>query len=336
LAEDLQLKTDAAEIDDSELSAEGLPPSVSVIIPAYNVAPYIGETLDSVFAQSFKNLEVIVVNDGSPDTEEFERAIAPYRDRIRYLKQENRGASVARNTGLHAARGEFVAFLDADDLWLPNYLEEQMKFIRERGCDLVCADASYFGDPSLAHQTYMQSLMETAPSTGDVTFLQLLNAEQHLITSGIVARRQPIMDVGEFDVTLPNSQDFDLWLRLVRSGARLSYHKDVLLKYRCRQDGLTGDRGNTLRRELRIFDKIEQTYDLSPTERAKAIPVIRDHRALTEFELGKLHLTKGQFKEARSAFARANQHRPSLKKSAALWLTRLAPRVMQTICLRRM
>jgi glycosyltransferase involved in cell wall biosynthesis len=103
-------------------------PAISVVIPAYKVAPFIDETLKSVFAQTFTDYEVIVVNDGSPDTEEFERAIKPYLDRIRYLKQENCGASVARNSGLLSARGEFVAFLDADDLWLPTYLEAQMKF----------------------------------------------------------------------------------------------------------------------------------------------------------------------------------------------------------------
>src|SRR5260221_785574 len=92
-------------------------PTVSVVIPAYNVARYISETLESVFAQTFTDYEVIVVNDGSPDTEDFEQAIAPYLNRILYLKQENLGASVARNTGLQAARGEFIAFLDADDLW---------------------------------------------------------------------------------------------------------------------------------------------------------------------------------------------------------------------------
>src|SRR5438270_13228585 len=120
-------------------------PSISVVMPAYKVAPYIGEALESVFAQTFTDYEVIVVNDGSPDTEDFEQAIEPYISRIRYLRQENRGASVARNTGLQAARGEFIAFLDADDLWLPPYLDQQMKFIRERGCDLACADAEYFG-----------------------------------------------------------------------------------------------------------------------------------------------------------------------------------------------
>jgi glycosyltransferase involved in cell wall biosynthesis len=84
-------------------------PKISVIIPAYNVAPYVGETLRSVFAQTFVDFEVIIVNDGSPDTEEFERVLTPFRERINYLTQENRGASAARNTGLRAARGEFVA-----------------------------------------------------------------------------------------------------------------------------------------------------------------------------------------------------------------------------------
>src|SRR5260370_2508378 len=125
------------------LEREG--PRVSVVIPAYNVAPYISETLATVFAQTFSDFEVVIVNDGSPDTEEFEREIQSYADRIVYLQQENRGASAARNTGVRAARGQLIAFLDADDLWSPNYLTEQLKFIREYGCDLACADAMIFG-----------------------------------------------------------------------------------------------------------------------------------------------------------------------------------------------
>src|ERR1700730_2251989 len=124
---------------------ESAAPLISVIIPAYNVASYIDETLGGVFAQTFTDFEVIIVNDGSPDTEEFERAIQPYRESICYLKQENRGASGARNTGLRAARGELIAFLDADDLWSPNYLAEQLRFMREFDCDLACADAMISG-----------------------------------------------------------------------------------------------------------------------------------------------------------------------------------------------
>ncbi len=203
-------------------------PVVSIIIPAYNVAPYIGETLDSVVAQTFADYEVIVINDGSPDIEDLECALARFTGRLNYLKQENRGASAARNTGLRAAQGELVAFLDADDLWLPNYLYEQVKFMRARDCDLVCADAEVFNDASREEKTYMESLMADAPPTGDVTFLGLLSAEQSLITSGVVARRELIHQVGLFDEALRNSQDFDLWLRLARLGAQMAYQRRTL------------------------------------------------------------------------------------------------------------
>jgi len=324
----------AAEFSANEDFAHD-PPKVSVVIPAYNVAQYVGETLESVFAQTFSDFEVIVVNDGSPDTEDFEHAIEPYLSRIRYLKQENLGASVARNTGLQAARGEFIAFLDADDLWLPAYLDQQMKFIRERGCDLACADAIFFGDPSTEGRTYMDILMSSAAAVDDVTFLQLVNAERSLITSGVVARREPIIQIGLFDETLRNAQDFDLWLRLALRGDRLSYQRKVLLRYRCRPDGLTGDAINSHRRELRVFDKIEQSYDLSPAERKEVSVVIKKRRALLEFEIGKHHAAHGDFKQARDSFEESNRLRPGSKKQIALWLTNFAPRAMQAICARR-
>ncbi|HEY3028430.1 MAG TPA: glycosyltransferase family A protein [Pyrinomonadaceae bacterium] len=320
------------ELDDSD----SLPPLTSIVIPAYNVAPYIGETLDSVFAQTFTDYEVILVNDGSSDTDELERALEPYAGRLRYLTQENAGASVARNQGLRAARGEFIAFLDADDLWRPNYLEEQLKFLREHKCDLVCADAMIFGDSPDAGRTYMEWLMDAAPPAGEVTFLDLVRGERSLITSGIVARRKLILEVGLFDEALRNAQDFDLWLRLARHGARLAYHRRLLLRYRCRQNSLTGDATNSIAREFRVFDKIEQSYNLTAAERAEVSPVIRDRRAALQFELGKLLLAQGELERARAAFASASNLGRSWKMMAALWFSRLAPSLMQSLYLRRM
>ncbi|MFN2577920.1 MAG: glycosyltransferase family 2 protein [Pyrinomonadaceae bacterium] len=323
----------------AELPAEGnlapARPSVSVVIPAYNVARYIGETLESVFTQTFTDYEVLVVNDGSPDTEDFEQAIKPYLSRIHYLKQENGGASVARNAGLQAARGEFIAFLDADDLWLPAYLDQQMRFIREHGCDLVCADATFFGDAATEGQTYMTTLMKDAPPSGDVTFLELVVSKRSLITSGVVVRRQPIIEIGLFDEALRNAQDFDLWLRLARRGNRLFYQRRVLLRYRCRPDGLTGDAINSHRRELRVFDKIEESYDLTAEEREEVSAVIKNRRALLEFEIGKHHAAQGEFEQARDSFKESNRLRPGSKKWITVWLTRFAPRAVQAICSRR-
>jgi glycosyltransferase involved in cell wall biosynthesis len=240
-------------------------PSVSVVIPAYNVAPYIVETLDAVFAQTFTDFEVIIINDGSLDTDELERALAPYLDRICYVSQENSGAAAARNRGVQQAHGEYIAFLDGDDVWMPDYLDSQLRFMRGGDYDLVYADALLFGDSPVAGKTYM----ETTPSVGPVTFLSLVRNESHVITSGVVAKRVALIEAGLFDESLRNAQDFELWARLARRGARLAFQRRVLLRYRCREDSLSGDVMNRLAREIRVYRYIADTYDLTPAERAE-------------------------------------------------------------------
>lgn len=311
-------------------------PTVSVVIPAYNSAAFIGETLDSVFDQSFTDFEVIIVNDGSPDTIDLERVLEPYMNRICYIKQKNLGAAVARNEGLRAAKGELIAFLDSDDLWLPDYLDRQLRFLHEQECDLVCADALVFGDAPDAGGTYMENLMPTAPASGVVSFLDLVSGERSLITSGVIARRDFIFRAGLFDETLRNAQDFDLWLRLAQAGARLMYHRHVLLRYRTRAHSLTGDEINSLVRELRVLDKIQQSYNLTPEERAEVFPVIRRRQALLQFELGKHLVARGDIGPARIAFSKADRSRRSWKTQTAIWFSRLAPSQMQALCLRRL
>src|SRR5262245_36299006 len=105
-------------------------PLVSVVVPAYNAAPFIGAAIETVLAQSFTDYELIVVNYGASDTYEFERAIFPYREFLKYLNERHRGAAGARNVALRAAQGTFVAFLDADDRWYPSYLDAQVAFLR--------------------------------------------------------------------------------------------------------------------------------------------------------------------------------------------------------------
>src|SRR5687767_11595201 len=107
---------------------QGREPRVSVVIPAYRVTEYISEALASVFTQTYTDYEIILVNDGCPDTEGLERAIAPYRDRIRYIVQENGGPSKARNTAIQASRGALIAQLDGDDQWFPGFLASQVRF----------------------------------------------------------------------------------------------------------------------------------------------------------------------------------------------------------------
>jgi len=305
-------------------------PAVSVVVAAYNAAEFIGDTLASVFAQTFEDFELILVNDGSPDTAELESALAPYLERVVYVRQENRGAGAARNRALREARAPLVAFLDADDQWLPTYLEEQVAFLDSGGYDLVYADAEIFGDPPFAGRTFM----ETAPSEGEVNFASLVSGRCNVITSGVVARRSLVIEVGLFDERLRNSQDFDLWIRMIRAGAGAGYRRKVLLRYRHHAASLSGDAANRVARELIVLDKIE-TYDLTSVERAEVSRAKERVRANMDLESGKQHLAGGRFGEAREAFGRANASRKSWKLRAVVLALRVAPRLVLWLTERR-
>ena len=133
-------------------------PIVSVIVPAYNSSLYVGETIDSVFAQTFPDFEIVLTNDASPDTLALEAVLARYTDpRLRYIKLDaNKGISGARNACISAARGEFVAFLDGDDKWKPKYLERMVAAMRaDPGLSMLYSDCVAFGPSPFAGQTHM-------------------------------------------------------------------------------------------------------------------------------------------------------------------------------------
>jgi len=304
-------------------------PTVSIIVPAYNVAPFISETLDSVFSQTFKDFEVIVINDGSPDTRELESTLERYLDRITYLKQANRGAAAARNAGLAVARGEFVAFLDGDDLWFSNFLSEQMAFIRsDAGYDLVYADGINFGDPVYAGRRNM----ETNPSRGEVNFLSLLRADCNVITSTVVARRELIAQVGYFDEDFPNSQDFDLWLRLAKDGrARISYQRKVLVKRRIYQGSLASDPTKSFAGEIRVLNKMSDRTDLTPEERSAIATTLARRQAEVAVIEGKRSLAKEDFAAAAESFQFAYEQLGSWKLRFVLIWLRVAPTLLRRI-----
>ena len=203
------------------------PPLGSIVIPAYQAARWIAETLDSVLAQTFHDYEIIVVNDGSPDTVDLERVLEPYRDRIVYLCQENRGAAGARNTAIRAARGRYIAPLDADDLWEPEFLAEQVAILEaDPLLDLVYAGALVFGDVPESGRTQM------ALSVGEVTFARLVLEEFTVVHCATVARREALVRVGLFDELFRRSENFELWLRLAKLGGRIGYQRRVLSRYR--------------------------------------------------------------------------------------------------------
>jgi glycosyltransferase involved in cell wall biosynthesis len=298
-----------------------------VIIPAYNTAPFISEALQSVFAQTFRDFEVIVINDGSPDTEELKAVIAPNRRSIVYIEQENRGLAGARNTGIHAARGEFVAFLDSDDCWLPELLNEQLSLLRQDPmADLVYADAAIFGEHISGTST---SLMQShrAPSEVPVTFESLLAERCQVIVTTAVARKQVLLDAGLFDEALQAVEDYDLWLRLAHRGARIRYQRKVLARYRIRSGSLSSSQTRMYQNLVRVLEKAGRTLDLPESTGLLLQERLMRARALLDKAEGEEYLSAGQLAEASDSFERANAFLRSTKLRAVLLGLRVAPRL---------
>jgi hypothetical protein len=303
-------------------------PLVSVIIPAFKVAGFIAETLSSVLAQTFSAYEIIVINDGSPDTETLEQNMVSFSQFVNYIKQENRGAGAARNAGLRAAQGEFVAFLDGDDLWLPEFLQEQLRLIQsDGGYDLVYADAINITENGRSRITNMQ----LNPSDGPVTAESLIAGKCNIITSSVVARRAVIEAAGLFDEGFPNSQDYDLWLRLAKHGARMTYQKRVLFERRIYEGSLASDPIKSFTGEIRVLEKTARRSDLTKTEREALNLKLKLRHADIEVCRGKQRLSAGDFGAALTAFRAANAFYQSWKLRAVLFSLQCAPRLLQRV-----
>jgi glycosyltransferase involved in cell wall biosynthesis len=303
-------------------------PSVSVVIPAYNSAPFIRETLESVFAQTFTDYEVLVVNDGSPDTPALEAVLVPYSDRITYLRQANTGPSGARNVAIRHARGEYVAFLDSDDVWLPRYLDEQMRRLRaDPAIDLMYSDGVIVGAPLDG-----MSLMSVTPSHPIVTVERLIAEECTVLTSCTVARRTALVDAGLFDERFRRSEDAHLWLRLALRGARIAWHPAVLVKHRRRVGSLSNDRLAMVKAYIDVLESLESQLSFSEHQRMLIKRQIARRQALLALDEGRQLFVAGRYSESAAALARARRFEPERVKQLRFALlhlgVRLAPRLL--------
>jgi glycosyltransferase involved in cell wall biosynthesis len=294
-------------------------PTVSVIIPAYNVAAYVADTLRSVFAQTRDDYEVVVVNDGSTDATE--RAIEPFRHRLTYIRQRNAGPSAARNHGLGHARGRFVALLDGDDLWEPAYLEKLVgKLEADASLDLVYPNARLFGDPHFEGKLFQ----DLFPSSEPVTFEKVLVRECN-VTIAALFRREWVARVGGFDVELRGVEDFDLWLRMLKGGARFAFTTEPLLRYRKRASSLSSDDVKLARGEIRVYEKLLADARVTPRERELIGEMIRKNEAKMSLALSKQLIAARDFAAASEHLRRAAAYYKSWKLRAASSAFRVAP-----------
>ena len=207
---------------DGPFLSVAMAPAVSVVIAAYNKADTLADAIDSVLAQTYRDFEILVIDDGS--TDDTAQRVQRYGDKIRYLPKKNGGTGSARNLGIAHARGRFVAFLDGDDLWLPNKLGFQMAaFDREPG--LAAAQCSaYCVDPSLR---VMEKRLCTPAQDTLLDFLMFRNLPA--FASCVVVRKDLFERVGGFATDLVILSDWDMSCRLARAGILRSVPEPLVL-----------------------------------------------------------------------------------------------------------
>jgi len=224
------------------------PPLVSVIIATYNRAPIISQSIESVLAQTFKDYEIIVVDDGSSDgTKQLMRE--RFAGKLVYIRKEvNGGLSAARNTGVKAARGRYVAILDDDDLWLPEKLKMQVGLIEEQpSLGLVYCN-------SLTINEHDEVKGEIKGSKRGALFDELLSSNCLGPPSGVLVPKTVLAQVGYFDENLSALEDWDLWIR-VSQLYDIDFVDMPLLRYRVHGDNMSKDVTNMQRSTFTVLDK---------------------------------------------------------------------------------
>ena len=243
-------------------------PLVTVIVPTFNRREWIGECLDSVLAQTYENIEVVVVDDGSSDgTAEWISQQDRYAD-VRVDIQPNQGASVARNNGIERADGDLIAFIDSDDLLLPNHVEKAVrKFAEHDDLGLFCCDSRMIdaaGDELFGGKTWHNALSEAKGlevRTGFRTLEDVFRFSNCF--PGFTLRREVFEKLGGFDQGIFPADDYDLALRLAGSDYRVFYLHEALCLRREHDGQLSGIR-NSVKTQVQLIRALLRSADGHP------------------------------------------------------------------------
>jgi glycosyltransferase involved in cell wall biosynthesis len=299
-------------------------PRVSVIIPTYNRSHYLGKAIDSVLTQSYGDYELIVVDDGS--TDDTQDALAMYRNAIKLIRQENGGASSARNTGIRAARGEWVAFLDSDDEWLPEKLYTQMRSVVEK--DTTCLHTTNYSVFSAEKNGHVSRIM-----TGFSRLRSVPRLIEHPLnyqikyglarTPCVLVRKEALFRAGLFDERMTIYEDQDLMCRLALEGPWSISSVDLVRVNRYQEDNANLSRqrlGAAARSNaalLYLYEKLSRSEALERDERILVAETVSRARA----GLGMALIATRQKAVARSVLREAKLNAPSLKARIRYLLT---------------
>ncbi|HTL45305.1 MAG TPA: glycosyltransferase family A protein [Vicinamibacterales bacterium] len=302
-------------------------PTISVIMPAYNVEQYLAASVESVLAQTYRDWELVIVDDGSTDrTGRFADEYAARDPRIRVVHQRNGGLSAARNTAMRYARGEFFALLDSDDLWDPDFLTAQMAtFASRQHADVVTGNARNLGGPW--HGTPARPWPDKRPQP---LLADILRDEEAVFIMSVF-HRSVYQTVGDFDERLRSNEDYDYWLRAAASGFRFVRNDRPLGDYRRRDDSLSASDVRMLGGLLTVYRKLRPALADRPDELA----ILDAQVARFETELlaaeARAAIDAGNRRAAADRLRALQSRRPTLAIAIAAVVARCAPPLLPVL-----
>jgi glycosyltransferase involved in cell wall biosynthesis len=284
-------------------------PAVSVVIAAYNRAEFLPATVDSILSQRFRDFEVIVVDDGS--TDETKAVLAPYAERVRYLYQNNRGPSAARNLGVRNARADWIAFQDSDDLSLPGHLETLHEYVKNHPqCAMVFANGGYVGGAEHDRTTIIPRAKSRRLMERGVTLADLFEKSIFRLQAALVSRRC-YHQIGGHDESLRISMDLDLAFRMF-SRYPIAYIDQVVFSYRRHSANISANEELRLLENIRVIEKL-----LNDNDQAAAVlgrRRVRSRLAYRYYRLARGRWRRGDKARACDALREAIRLRPLLPK----------------------
>jgi glycosyltransferase involved in cell wall biosynthesis len=270
-------------------------PRVSIVIPTFNLARYIGRTLDSVFAQTYTDYEVIVVDDGS--TDDTPQVLAQYAGRLQYHYQANRGVAAARNTALAKANGELIAYLDADDMWYPEKLARQVDFLdRHEECGIVHSDTAVIDETDgIIYAGFNKQTRREVPQ-GRCLMTLVRNA--HIQPLTVLERRKCVEQTSGFDERLRGVDDCMRWILLGIEGVQFGYIDAPLAMYRWRAGQFSYTR-TYWQAFATMFELLLKEKDLESRGGREVANVVRNRLYAIRRELAYLDRIEGRSDDAR-------------------------------------
>lgn len=272
-------------------------PQVSVIIPTYNHARFVAQAVESALAQTYDDVEVIVVDDGS--TDHTQAALAGYSASIKYIYQEHKGLSQARNRGVLAARGDYLVFLDADDLLPADKLALQVPLLDARpDLGLVYSGFQYVDEQNT------QVLHESRPNKQGHVLKDMLRRTLFFPPGTAVVRRECLDRVGPFDESCPAAADTDMWIRIARAGYAFGYVDQPLFQYRVVKGSMSSRTASQARDEFARLDKFFAAPGLPDDIKAleaEATAALHYEFGAKYYHAGEIELGQGHLRAAISS-----------------------------------